>query len=78
MFSYAKRKEQEKTLFPLWLAQYTVKKLSKEECISFEEFLNTVLDKDKTVSQNMHQRTASEIEEELGAIVESYRQRGSS
>lgn len=73
-----RKEELEKRLFPLWLANYTVAKLTgADEVMDFEEFINTTLsDKAAPKAAPKKEKTAEDIMAELMPLVEADKQRG--
>ena len=72
-----RKEELEKRLFPLWLANYAVAKLSGNEVMDYEEFINSAFDTPQKPAEIKNtKRTAEDIMAELMPLVEADKQRG--
>lgn len=63
LLSYAEEQE----LMPLWIANFTISKLTQKENISFENFLSRVFEREKSASQ-ASKSTPEDIEAEFMEI----------
>lgn len=70
MFSFAQKKEIEKTSFPLWLVNFGVSSLKKEETISFEDFLEKIYQQLGTTDSQEIKKDPQEIINELSVIAD--------
>lgn len=73
LFLSARKKEIEKKAMPLWLANYAIKNMKNETCISYEEYISKILNEDEIEKTSSPLRTAEEIESDFQKIVEHYR-----
>lgn len=75
MLSYAEEREVEEATRPLWIAHYTIQKMSGAEPLPYDEFILSIL-KGETpgaTPATAPKRAASEIEAELLSVVEADR-----
>lgn len=70
LLSYAEEQE----LKPLWIANFAVCKLTKKECISYEDFINGVFG-NKEAQPQKEKASAEEIDAELSRIADIERER---
>lgn len=71
LINTAVEREQEKQLFPLWLAYYAAKTLKKESALPFEEFLHAARSDAENGAANAAatQPTAEDIIKEFAPII---------
>lgn len=70
LLSYAEEQE----LKPLWIANFAVCKLTKKECISYEDFISGVFGYQETPTKN-EKASAEKIDAELSRIADIDRER---
>lgn len=70
LLSYAEEQE----LKPLWIANFAVCKLTKKECISYEDFINGVFGNEEAQPKK-EKASAEEIDAELSRIADIERER---
>lgn len=69
LFSFAQKKEIEKTSFPLWLANFAIATFRKEETISFENFLEQIYQQiNISPSEEKKKKDPQEIIDEISVI----------
>lgn len=73
LFLYAKKREIEKDATPLWLAQFIVKKIQKEDPISYEDFIHSILN---TNPSSVHERRSpQDITKDFQVVVNACRKK---
>jgi len=70
LLSYAEEQE----LKPLWIANFAICRLTKKECISYEDFINGVFGNEKSQIKK-EKASAEEIDAELSKIADIDRER---
>lgn len=86
LISYARKKEEikfkadlEKRLFPLWLSNYIATKIKGEECIEYDEFINSTLIKPNMSftkrTPQKEKRTSDDILAEFMPLINADRER---
>ena len=70
LLSYAEEQE----LKPLWIANFAICRLTKKECISYEDFISSVFG-DQESPPKKEKASAEEIDAELSRIADIDRER---
>lgn len=73
LLAYARERETEEAIRPLWMAHYTIAKLSGGEAMPYDELLRAVMPEGEEDTRT--KPTADEIESRFKNVVEADRRR---